>query len=371
MAYTPTSWVDNVTPVNAANLNKIETGVDQAHDALLPLPVVNGQWIKGSGGAAIWSAIAQADVTGLPAALTGKIDATIVDAKGDLIGASAADTPVRVPAGATDGHVLTRDAASAPGVKWAAPLGAAIAPGSTLAAGENDLAWAGGIAIQVAHYIQAIAASAVRRYGAAPAKGTELTLTATGAYPLTIRHNAASGTGAVFWMAQETDRVLLPGECASFFYDDNGGFWLEDGGLDGIWRAYTPYITQSVALGTGGIISARFCKIGKLVHSYGRIFFGTGLNPGTGYWMISLPVPVSSDTGAPLRYRNIGRMEVWRGGALTLLDCWADNTYPNEFGALYQATPGPGSPSTGLGVSTPQTWQSGDEIMWTISYEAA
>src|SRR5215510_3903082 len=28
MAYTPTAWVDGVTPVNAANLNKIETGLD-------------------------------------------------------------------------------------------------------------------------------------------------------------------------------------------------------------------------------------------------------------------------------------------------------------------------------------------------------
>src|SRR5262245_45188488 len=28
MAYAPTAWVDGVTPVNAANMNKIETGLD-------------------------------------------------------------------------------------------------------------------------------------------------------------------------------------------------------------------------------------------------------------------------------------------------------------------------------------------------------
>lgn len=33
----------------------------------VPAPVVNGQWIKGVGGAAVWSAIAAADVTGLVA----------------------------------------------------------------------------------------------------------------------------------------------------------------------------------------------------------------------------------------------------------------------------------------------------------------
>lgn len=49
-----------------------------------------------------------------------KIDKTIVDAKGDLIVASAADTVARLPVGATNGHVLTVDSAEVLGVKWAA-----------------------------------------------------------------------------------------------------------------------------------------------------------------------------------------------------------------------------------------------------------
>jgi hypothetical protein len=52
------------------------------------------------------------DATGIPA--------TIFDAKGDIIAATAADTASRLAVG-TNGHVLTADSTAATGLKWAAP----------------------------------------------------------------------------------------------------------------------------------------------------------------------------------------------------------------------------------------------------------
>lgn len=54
------------------------------------------------------------------------IPKSIVDAKGDLIVATAPDTVARVGVSATNGHVLTVDSSTASGVAWAAPSGGGI-----------------------------------------------------------------------------------------------------------------------------------------------------------------------------------------------------------------------------------------------------
>jgi hypothetical protein len=76
------------------------------------------------------------------------IQNAIVDAKGDLIGATAADTPARLAVG-TNGQVLTADSAEATGLKWATPssggstfVGVKLkAAGSQLIANNTDTAF--------------------------------------------------------------------------------------------------------------------------------------------------------------------------------------------------------------------------------------
>jgi hypothetical protein len=73
--------------------------------------------------------IAEAAVTGLVADLAAKVANSLFTAKGDILAASAAETPATVPVG-SDGDVLTADSGAAAGVSWQ-PAGAASSPLTT------------------------------------------------------------------------------------------------------------------------------------------------------------------------------------------------------------------------------------------------
>jgi len=62
---------------------------------------------------------------------------TIVDAKGDLIVATAADTVARLASSATNGDLLTVDTSTASGLKWATPSGGITSATATVETSEN------------------------------------------------------------------------------------------------------------------------------------------------------------------------------------------------------------------------------------------
>lgn len=96
MPYSPTSWVNDVTKLNATHMNNIESGIVNA------------------------------------------VDGTLLDAKGDIIAASAADTPAKVTIGAND-TVFVADSAQAAGVKWIQVGNAQVAAGAAISYSKLNL----------------------------------------------------------------------------------------------------------------------------------------------------------------------------------------------------------------------------------------
>lgn len=74
------------------------------------------------------------------------IQNAIIDAKGDLISATAADTPARLAVG-TNGQILTVDSTTATGLKWATASSGAVSNWTLLNAGGTALTGAQSITV--------------------------------------------------------------------------------------------------------------------------------------------------------------------------------------------------------------------------------
>jgi hypothetical protein len=99
-------------------------GTERATVATTGLDVTSGTLSQGGTAVSLSGhGHSQADVTNLTTDLDDKVSKTIVDAKGDLIVATAADTVSRLAVSATAGDVLTVDSSTATGLKWAAQSG--------------------------------------------------------------------------------------------------------------------------------------------------------------------------------------------------------------------------------------------------------
>ena len=75
------------------------------------------------------------------------IQNAIVDAKGDLISATAADTPARLAVG-TDGQVLTADSTTSTGLKWATASGGS-GPGFAVYMASNQTGMQDSVAVKL------------------------------------------------------------------------------------------------------------------------------------------------------------------------------------------------------------------------------
>ena len=127
--YVPTDWVNTVTPVDEPKMDNLDQAVDAHADAINALDtrvttvegrpvvpaVVNGSWIKGVGGAMVWSTIAIADVANLQTSLNAKQD---LSAKGAVNGYASLDSA---------GHVPTTQLPVSIDLRWAGTYAAATA----------------------------------------------------------------------------------------------------------------------------------------------------------------------------------------------------------------------------------------------------
>ena len=138
--------------------------------------------------------------------------------------------------------------------------------------------------------------------------------------------------------------------------------------LAGAYTSYTPTWTSTAtapAIGNA-TVSAWYIQIGKLVHAYGKIVFGSSSTFGTGDYRFALPVTAAGRAtfirvGTSSSYDNSANAE--HDGSI-----WLVTT--TTMGITYPAT-WPSGTQTGIGSVSPWTWAQDDQILWTITYEAA
>lgn len=127
MPYSPTTWVEGVTKLGPTNMNHIEDGIaaaipkdlidakgdliaGSAADTAVRVAVgANGRALVADSGVA--AGVSWADLS------TSLIPFTEVDAKGDLLAGDAADSVARLAAGVA-GQILVPNTAEATGLKW-------------------------------------------------------------------------------------------------------------------------------------------------------------------------------------------------------------------------------------------------------------
>ena len=133
--------------------------------------------------------------------------------------------------------------------------------------------------------------------------------------------------------------------------------------------AYTAYTPTWTASGTApaignAVVASRYLLVGKMVHAYGKIQFGSTSTFGTGAYQFALPVAASANFTSTTAAGSCLLAQGTNMGIAAA--CMASSTKLYfQYGATYLGV------GTAVGQLAPYTWANAGVISWNITYEAA
>lgn len=254
--------------------------------------------------------------------LSGLVAKSLVDAKGDLIVATAAGTVARLPVGATTGHVLTVDPAESTGLKWAAGGGgggATIVPSADIFTPPPGL----GCGPETAHSINGSDGPAYYHfYGPTWKAETSFRITAARVVVITALASNTLRLGLVE-MNSADQPVALAGDWGTVGGDTTGN--KDVTGLTTDVQAGKWYATVLVRYGGGGTLNVRawpvpYGHMGQDTSVPNRVILSrnvlsndsgpsTGLSNPPSNWTTRVPAGVNGAPG-PLEFIFIKRQEI-------------------------------------------------------------
>lgn len=148
--------------------------------------------------------------------------------------------------------------------------------------------------------------------------------------------------------------------------------------LVGAYTTYTPTLTASTTsptLGSGSTAVGYYKRIGRIVHGYCQIVFGTsGVAAGSGYYGLLLPVvPANRDQpiGIGYCYDNNDNNRFVVAAASVSTYFWAAADRKATIVNTNVAGEGIGTGDNPVGAANPWAWEASDQILIQFSYEAA